>query len=396
MSSIWNKRHTCTIERVEKELNPPEYRQKAKEMKGKEEKLQKLLDKLSRSKELFNIALGVRSGDSSFEWSGAAGHTDEQQSSKMRTDSPYFIASITKIYTATAFMMLHEQGVLPLETPVSTFFSTEELKDLHTFKGKDYTAELKLYHLLGQTSGLADYFEQKGNQGESFLELILKQDQTWDLEKVFHRVKTQLKPKFPPAKQEGSKQKAFYSDTNYQLLGRILEQHHEKKLSSLFQELFFGPLGLSDTYIFGDDVLSVEREAPALFYNKKKPLHIPKAMASFGPDGAIVSTVNEQLSFLQALFKGELIKQETLERMRYWNKLFFPLEYGYGLMRYKLPWIFSPFSPIPEFIGHSGASGSFSFYCPKQDLYVAGTINQLQAQSLPFRILPQIAGIMKG
>jgi len=81
--------------------------------------------------------------------------------------------------------------------------------------------------------------------------------------------------------------------------------------------------------------------------------------------------------------------------MEQWNKIFFPLEYGYGLMRYKLPRFMSPFTPIPAFIGHSGASGSFLFICPDQDLYMAGTFNQINKPSAPFSLTPKIAQILR-
>ena len=118
-------------------------------------------------------------------------------------------------------------------------------------------------------------------------------------------------------------------------------------------------------------------------------------MRSFRSDGGMVSTADEQNQFLRALFSGKIFQEnKTLAWMQQWNKIFFPLEYGYGLMRYKLPRIFSPFSPVPEFIGHSGASGSFAFYCNDGDFYLSGTVNQLEAKSLSFRLMPKIANIL--
>lgn len=131
-------------------------------------------------------------------------------------------------------------------------------------------------------------------------------------------------------------------------------------------------------------------------YHGDRPFVVPKAIKAFGPNGGMVSTVADQLTFLKALFGGRVFsKPETLERMQQWNKLFFPVEYGFGLMRYELPRWMSPFDAVPEFVGHSGSVGSFAFYCRERDFYVAGTVNQLKARSSPFRLMPRIASILQ-
>jgi len=377
--------------------NPGVICQRKNSMKATIDNLEKLLQRQIRHQQMFSIVIGIQAGDDSFEWAGSAGIAVPERQTEMREDSPYFITSITKIFTASAIMLLHEQKKLSLEDPVSTYFPPDQIDGLHRYKGKDYSNELKIYHLVSQTSGLADYFEQKGKNGRNLLDKILEEgDAEWNIEAVLETVKKDLKPKFPPALRQGSNHRAFYSDTNYQLLGGILEKLLEKSLGRIFDEYFFTPLDLPNTYVYGDDVAASLREAPATIYHKETSLNVPKAMCSFWSDGAMVSTAKEQILFLKALFGGKIFEEErTLEWMKQWNKVFFPLEYGYGLMRYKLPRVFSPFSPAPEFIGHSGASGSFAFYCPKQDFYLSGTVNQLQARSTPFRLMPRIANVLE-
>jgi hypothetical protein len=72
-----------------------------------------------------------------------------------------------------------------------------------------------------------------------------------------------------------------------------------------------------------------------------------------------------------------------------WNTIFFPLRYGYGLMDFKLPRFFS-LRPTPEFIGHSGSTGSFAFTCPEKSLYLAGTLNQIASPSKPFFLMTDL------
>jgi hypothetical protein len=70
-----------------------------------------------------------------------------------------------------------------------------------------------------------------------------------------------------------------------------------------------------------------------------------------------------------------------------WNAIFFPLQYGIGIMKFQLPRIFSPFKAMPVLIGHSGLSGSFSFYCPEKDVFLCGTINQIKKPSQSYKLM---------
>lgn len=45
--------------------------------------------------------------------------------------------------------------------------------------------------------------------------------------------------------------------------------------------------------------------------------------------------------------------------------------------------LMSPLFPAPEIIGHSGSTGTFAFYCPSKDLFITGTINQMNKQPFP-------------
>ena len=117
-------------------------------------------------------------------------------------------------------------------------------------------------------------------------------------------------------------------------------------------------------------------------------------MASFGPDGGIVSTAEESMTFLKAFFAGTLFPARYLPELYQWNKIFFPLQYGVGLMRFQLPRFMSPFSPAPELLGHSGLSGAFAFYAPERSVYLTGTVNQIAQPGRSFRLLLRLLNQM--
>ena len=123
----------------------------------------------------------------------------------------------------------------------------------------------------------------------------------------------------------------------------------------------------------------------------KEPVAIPKAMASVRADGGMVSTAREGLIFLQALMTGELFPRSYLDQMqREWRRIFTPLEYGTGIMRFALPRYFSPLRPAPPMIGHSGASGAVLFTVPDLDLYISGTVNQIRKRSLSYNLMVRL------
>ena len=142
------------------------------------------------------------------------------------------------------------------------------------------------------------------------------------------------------------------------------------------------PLGLEHTYLY-DWTAPRPDEIPATIYLKGAPAHVPMYLSSNKSDGGIVSTASECLIFLRAFFEGRLFNKTLFERMMTWNRIFFPLRYGYGLMYFQLPRFFW-LTPPPEFVGHSGSTGSFAFVCPSKSMYLAGTLDQIADPSKPF------------
>jgi CubicO group peptidase (beta-lactamase class C family) len=216
-------------------------------------------------------------------------------------------------------------------------------------------------------------------------ELINNQDQFWTFEQAIEKSK-QLKPLFAP----GTRNKAHYSDTNFQLLGKIIEVITNKSYSQNCEDAIISPLGLSDTYLYQDPT---DARPKALYYQKNE-LPIFKAMTSFGSDGGIVSTSADMLVFIRAFFSGKLFPVEYIDELQTWNKIFFPMRSGIGIHLFKLPWYFDPFGRVPYFIGHSGLSGALAFYSPKHNLYVVGTVNQVAYPSISFLTMIKLAQVI--
>lgn len=118
---------------------------------------------------------------------------------------------------------------------------------LHEYQGQSYGAQITVRQLMGHTSSLPDYFfdgDLDGNQVPDFIELMLAQpDKFWQPEETIAYAKANLKPLFPPG------QSFHYGDTNYQLLGLIIQNVTGKTLHEVYRERLFASLGMNNTYV---------------------------------------------------------------------------------------------------------------------------------------------------
>ena len=197
----------------------------------------------------------------------------------------YFIASTTKLYVCALIMQLRLEGRLDLDAPAATYLGQAVMGGIHVLRGVDSSAVITVRHLLSHTSGIADYFEQRRRDGSTQIGRALRQDFSWTFDDVLRIVREELTPTFAPA----SPGKAFYSDTNYQLLGAVIEAVTGDSYEDALRQRILGPLRLEDTYPFTSETIG-RYETVAAMLDGAEHVTIPKAMASVRADGGIVST----------------------------------------------------------------------------------------------------------
>ncbi len=319
--------------------------------------------RMAKGRAVHGAILRVENGDAALAYEGSAGNLNVGQR--------YFIASVTKLYVTVVVLRLRSEGHLALEEPFERYLPPELTRGLHVIDGVDRTSEITIRHLISNTSGITDYFFGKGPDGRNAGDALLRgHDEAWPLERIVERVRT-LRPRFRP----GQPGKVHYSDTNYELLGRIIETVTGKPIATVFEELIFEELGLRDTYAFSDPADTT----PAPMYYKDQPLHVPRYIASVTAEGGLVSTAAEVMRFVKAFFSGRFFPRETVEELKAWNRIYFPgqFDFGIGLEKQWIPWLMSPRRPVGELLGMWGQSGAFAFHNPQRDLYFTGTVNQL-------------------
>jgi D-alanyl-D-alanine carboxypeptidase len=333
--------------------------------------LNQLLTNVITKKYIYGAVFYVSSHDNSIDLIGAAGNIKEH--------SQYYIASINKFFVSAIILKLYTENNLDLHDKISKYLSDKIVRGLHIFKGKDYSYDLSIAHMLSQTSGLPCYLTEKQVNGKKAIaELEAGIDQPWPIDKVIQEVK-KMKTHFPPGK-EG---RAKYADTNHQILGLIIENITGEPVHIVLKNLF-NELNLSNTYVCEDE--NNQNFVPIFFKSAKR--HIPLFLNSTQND--IISTANDQMTFLKAFFSGYFFPKERLKELEMWNNIFFPFRYGIGIQKFYLPRLLSPFHPVPEMVGHCGSNGSVAFYVPDMDLYITGTINQQARPNVAFQTMIKI------
>jgi D-alanyl-D-alanine carboxypeptidase len=358
------------------------------------QRLQRLVDRLAAKPRFGHAIVGVERADGSFRWRGAAGIANAE-GAPMTPETPFFIASVTKLYIATLVLQLHEEGKVDLDAPISTYLGGERIAGLHRIGDVDYTPQITVFHLLSHTSGLNDYLEGKPDGGKSmYYQIAGGADLAWGFDDVVAITRDQLQHHFPPQDPTSGRRKGRYSDTGFQLLIGIIAEVTGGSFADALGQRILRPLDLRQTWLPGQSQPCDPAPVATDIWSGGRPLEIPRAMASFND---LYSSVDDTLTFLAALIAGELFNDPAtyplMAQKR--NRVIWPvIYYGLGMMHFKVGRLNAPgFRPL-NLIGHTGATGSWLFYCPELDLFTTGTVEEARARAFPFRFIPRVLRAM--
>ncbi|MCM3549489.1 beta-lactamase family protein [Alkalihalobacillus clausii] len=333
---------------------------------------QKLAAKVNADRKLHNVYLLVHSERLGIHWPMAAGQTDNMVAIP---DQPFHTASVGKTFTSVIVAKFVENGLAKFDDPIAHYLPESLMKGLHILKGKEYSSDIQLTHLLSNTSGLPDFFEDKPRRHKPFLQEILDEpSRFWTPEETVEWSKEHLLPRFPPG------QGFHYTDTGYNLLGLIIESITSKPYADVLHEYIFKPLKMKHSYLsqFSEPAAKSDYPVANLYLDDLKiNVEQYRSFSSFYAGGQTVCTIEDLLLFMKALVHNQLLTQESLHLMQNWGKMRLGLKYGYGLMKLQ----FLPFTEKYTVWGHLGASGSFMLYVPAMDVFLTGSFNQTAYQS---------------
>lgn len=199
-------------------------------------------------------------------WSGAQGVADLASGDEITADTAFDIASVSKQFTATAVLLLAEAGKLSPGDPLAD----------HVAGLPAWSRTVTIDQLIHQTSGIPDYIGLLYDAGYTDNDRTTNDDALKALAKV-------RELEFAP----GSRWE--YSNSNYVLLGRVVESVSGQPLSDFLATRIFAPLGL-------DMVLDPVRPVPTLATSYAKDdgeyVAAPSSWEQTG-DGSIQTTPSQ-------------------------------------------------------------------------------------------------------
>jgi len=331
--------------------------------------IDKVFNNITKSKYIHEAILLVENTSGSFR---------EELGYKRNADSPIFTASVGKLFVTACILIFKEQGKLKLCDKLSNYFNDKTLEGLHVFKGRDYSFDLTLSDLLFHKSGLTCWYQTGG-----VFQRIVNEDFEFSFEEQIASTKNR------PALFAPDGKKAYYSDMNFGLLGKVLEQIEGKSIDKIYEKYIIKPLKLKKTFLINQEDLAI----PIYFGNKK--MKRPKFLGSHG-EQSIITTADELMTFIKAFFLGMLFDQKVFEELSIYTSMqssMFPMRSGGGFWQIPLGGLANLFMGEGELLGHSGSTGSFAFYYPQKDLFMTGDFNQAYKPSYPIKVVIKIANL---
>jgi CubicO group peptidase (beta-lactamase class C family) len=243
----------------------------------------------------------------------AYGLANVERRELLTPENRFIMASVTKQFVGMAIMLLKHRGLLEYDDAIARFFP-----DYPPWKH-----EITVRHLLNQTSGLQEYltksfWQEAGEHGGSI-----------DLDGLLQRIATFTDLESLP----GARWR--YCNTNYILLGSIVERVSGAPFRAFMEETIFGPLGMKDSFA-GDSGDMPERQATGYEFKSKtkfEPRPFNREVVGWA-DGNVISTLDDMFIWAQSLSTDALLPLDVkAQAFVPWN----PLDptvtrYGFGQM----------------------------------------------------------------
>ncbi|MEU6500461.1 serine hydrolase domain-containing protein [Streptomyces californicus] len=266
----------------------------------------------------------VHAGGPGGSWTLSAGTGTINTDRPIRSDEHFRIGSQTKTFTAAVVLQLVDEGKVSLDAPIADF-----LPGVVSGNGYDGT-RITVRHLLQHTGGLAPFAPQ----------VVIDQppsnpDGTYDLAVLVRKGLSHAPVSAPGA--------GFaYSNTNYLVLGMLIEKVTGRPVHENVTRRVIEPLGLGRTVFPAPG----DRALPAPAVNGYHGLRVGgfffwRPALSYDPSlfssaGAMVSTLEDLTAFYRALIAGKVVSAAGLAEMRKLREVGPGVAFGLGIGRKEL------------------------------------------------------------
>jgi D-alanyl-D-alanine carboxypeptidase len=258
------------------------------------------------------------------DFQGVAGVADLMTDEPFTTTHVMYVASLGKTFTAAVALQLCDEGQLDLESPITTWLPVEAAEHIPS------SGKITLRHLLSHKSGLIDYLNDDKIWLSDFVRNPYKQWTHGD-EIPYLYDKPLL---FEPGTDY------HYSNSNYVLVGWILEQVTGQSLHTLIRKRILVPLGLKYTFNGHETFGSVKR-VHGYIRRLGRIIDTSPWYCRYGlADSGMHSTADELALFMKSLLNTNGILSKTMRReMTHVSESSqMPFGYGMGIFVQRSPW----------------------------------------------------------
>jgi CubicO group peptidase (beta-lactamase class C family) len=232
-------------------------------------------------------------------------------------ETVFYIASVSKQFTAATIVLLAEEGKVALDDSVRKY--VPELPA--------YADAITLRHLIHHTSGLRDYLSLSGLTGRSDAD-------TFPESEALKLIARQKALNFAPG------EKYAYSNSGYFLLGLIAKRVTGKSLREAADERIFAPLGMTSTRFRDDRAVAIKHRADGHFQKEDGTWGVLRTSFDLVGSGGLTTSVVDLAKWEANFYENRLGKRGPafLEEMLTPGRLANgnAMTYAFGLERVKL------------------------------------------------------------
>jgi CubicO group peptidase (beta-lactamase class C family) len=259
--------------------------------KKADKRIHEFIKKLHRTRGFNGNVLVAKKGKIVYQ--NAIGWADHLRRDSLKINSVFELASVTKPMTATAMLMLVEEGKVKLDQNVKDFFPA--------FPYDGITVRMLLTH----RSGMMNYVY--------FTDNIWKKQRKDERKGITNADVMDLIAQYKPSPYTQPNRVFHYNNSNYMVLAAIIEKVSGRTFAEFMKERVFKPAGMKSTAVYSK--AQYEKIPVDVIGHDRTWRYSVVQNFLDGPvgDKGVYSTVHDLFLFDRALRKGRLLKKSTLD-----------------------------------------------------------------------------------
>ncbi len=242
-------------------------------------------------------------------YKGNFGSADLDKKSPITETTIFDIASVSKQFTGMAIALLEEKGKIDMNDKIIKYLPNLSVA----------MSEITIYQLVHHTSGIRDWptlFALKGWQPEEPL----------TLDDIYQILKKQESLNFAPGTEFS------YSNSNYNLLAKIVEAVSDTAFTGWIHDNIFAPIGMKNTYFVESNISEENVIANSYVYTGSNYLPFSNNLSAFG-SSSLLSSTSDMSKWLTSFNSKSLGGNGAFDKITHKGNLnnSKTIDYGYGL-----------------------------------------------------------------